>query len=67
MSYQPRWLAYAAFMGQPPGSAKLKTPDFMAWIVQKKREYQRARGDKQGEPIFDHDAFTAFLINHKTE
>lgn len=59
--YQPRWLAYAAFMGLPPDSEELKGHRFICWIDEQAWKYREARGIKTGYPIVDQDDFTAFL------
>lgn len=66
MSYQPRWLAYAKYMSQPPDSDQLKGYEFIIWISQQGREYRASRGITQGEPIVDHDDFTRFLTCRQT-
>jgi hypothetical protein len=61
--YQPRWLAFAAWKGQPAESKELRTPDYLAFL----RQMEIAYAEENGLTIRDiqsasqQEDFTAFI------
>lgn len=65
--WNPRYLAWCRAIGMEPGAKDRPMWEFMAWIQDRWREWERINGRKPhgGLDVADHEAFDAWLASRE--